>query len=54
MIENSSKLIDETVKTNYEEIIKNGLPFLQVFPQMLQENNIAETVKIKKPSGIKT
>jgi len=26
------KLTDEIVTANYEEIIKNGVPFLQVFP----------------------
>ena len=50
MIENPPKLTDEVVKTNYEQIIKNVLPFLQVLPQtqMFQETNIAETFKIKK------
>ena len=48
MIENPPKLTDEVVKTNYEQIIINVLPFLQVLPQMFQETNIAETFKIKK------
>ena len=28
--------------------IRNGLPFLQIFPQMFQDANIAETFKVKK------
>ena len=48
MIENPAKLTDEVVKTNYEQIIKNVLPFLQVLPQMFQRTNIAETFKFKK------
>ena len=48
MIENPPKLTDKVVKTNYEQIIINVLPFLQVLPQMFQETNIAETFKIKK------
>ena len=45
---NYSKLTDEIVTTTYEELIHNGLPFLQIFPQMFQEANIAETFKTKK------
>ena len=40
---NYSKLTDEIVTTTYEELIHNGLPFLQIFPQMFQDANIAET-----------
>jgi hypothetical protein len=47
-MENYSKLTDKIVTTTYEEIIHNGLPFLQIFPQMFQEANIAETFKVKK------
>jgi hypothetical protein len=43
VIENPSKLTDEIVKTNYEKIVKNGLLFLQVFPQMFQENTKTST-----------
>ena len=49
-MEDYSKLTDEIVTTTYEELIHNGLPFLQIFPQMFQEANIAETFKIKKKS----
>ena len=45
---NYSKLTDEIVTTTYEELIHNGLPFLQIFPQMFQEANIAETFKVKE------
>ena len=45
---NYSKLTDEIVTTTYEELIHNGLPFLQIFPQMFQDANIAETFKVKK------
>jgi len=37
VIENPPNLTDEVVKTNYEQIIKGVLPFLQVLPQMFQE-----------------
>tara|TARA_B100001121_G_scaffold63152_1_gene55382 strand:+ start:285 stop:476 length:192 start_codon:yes stop_codon:yes gene_type:complete len=36
VVKSHPKLTDEIVTVNYEEIIKNGVPFLQVFPQMLQ------------------
>ena len=45
MTKDYSKLTDEIVARNYKEIIQNGLPFLQIFPQMFQEGNIAETFK---------
>ena len=32
MLGNKTGLTDEIVTANYEEIIKNGVPFLQVFP----------------------
>ena len=44
----SSKLTNEIVKVSYGEIIRKGIPFLQIFPQIFQERNIAETFKIKK------
>ena len=47
-MKNYSKLTDEIVTTTYEEIVRNGLPFLQIFPQMFQDANIAETFKVKK------
>ena len=48
MMEHYSKLTDEIVTTTYEELIHDGLPFLQIFPQMFQDANIAETFKVKK------
>ena len=45
---NDSKLTDEIVAATYEELIRNGLPFLQISPQMFQDANIAETFKVKK------
>jgi len=48
MAKDYSKLTDEIVAGNYKEIIQNGLPFLQIFPQMFQNENIAETFKLKK------
>jgi len=43
VIEDPSKLTNEVVKTNYEEIIKKKrMPFLQVFPQMFQESSIVK------------
>ena len=47
-MENYPKLTDEIVTATYEEVIHNGLPFLQIFPQMFQDANIAETFKVKK------
>jgi hypothetical protein len=41
-----SKLTYEIVKLSYEEIIRKGIPFLQVFPQMFQESNISSTITI--------
>jgi len=48
LVKDATKFTDEIVKQNYEEIMQNGLPFLQIFPQMFQENNIAETFKLQK------
>ena len=48
MMGNSSKITDEIVTATYEELIRNGLPFLQISPQMFQDANIAETFKVKK------
>ena len=48
MMRNDSKLTDEIVAATYEELIRNGLPFLQISPQMFQDANIAETFKLKK------
>ena len=36
------------MKDKYKEILTSGLPFLQIFPQMIQERNISETFKLKK------
>mgnify|MGYP001236078176 CR=1 FL=1 len=54
MVKKPTKFTDEIVKQNYEEIMQNGLPFLQVSPQIFQENNIAETFKLQKHREIKT
>ena len=48
MTKDCSRLTDEIVAGNYREIIQNGVPFLQIFPQMFQDENIAETFKLKK------
>lgn len=48
MMRNDSKLTDEIVAATYEELIRNGLPFLQISPQMFKDVNIAETFKVKK------
>jgi len=34
MVKDYSKLTDEIVTANNEEIVNNRLPFLQIFPQM--------------------
>ena len=47
-MEHYSELTDEIVTATYEELIDNGLPFLQIFPQMFQDANIAETFRVKK------
>tara|TARA_B110000003_G_scaffold185191_1_gene184054 strand:- start:91 stop:246 length:156 start_codon:yes stop_codon:yes gene_type:complete len=38
----------EVVKKQYEELMENGMPFLQIFPEMIQELTVAETFKISK------
>lgn len=48
MTEDKTGIPDKIVKRKYEEIMQSGLPFLQIFPQMFQESNIAETFKLKK------
>ena len=48
----SSKLTNEIVKVSYGEIIRKGIPFLQIFPQIFQERNIAETFKIKNKGNV--
>ena len=45
MVKNESKLTNEVVKEQYEELMTTGLPFLQIFPEMIQEADIAETFK---------
>ena len=37
-----SKLTDKIVTENYKKIVKDGLPFLQIFPQMFQDESISE------------
>ena len=48
MINEYSELTTEIVKLSYEEVMRKGIPFLQIFPQMFQDENIAETFKLKK------
>ena len=48
VIEDPRKLTNEVVKTNYEEIIRKRIPFLQVFPKTFQVANIVETFRVKK------
>jgi len=43
MVANKSSLAKQVVTEQYEELMQNGLPFLQIFPEMIQEANIAET-----------
>jgi len=40
LMNNYSELTNQTVTENYKEIIKNGLPFLQIFPQMFQDEQL--------------
>ena len=52
-----SQLTDKIVTENYKKIVKDGLPFLQIFPQMFHDENIAETFKLKssqRNKGIET
>lgn len=46
MVENKST--SEIVQAQYEEFMKHGFPFLQIFPEMVQEADIAETFKRRK------
>ena len=36
---------NEVVKRQYETLMEEGLPFLQIFPKMIQELTVAETFK---------
>ena len=47
MVKDKSTLTSEVVKEQYEELISRGLPFLQIFPEMIQESNVAETFRIR-------
>ena len=47
MVKDKSTLTNEVVKEQYEEMISRGLPFLQIFPEMIQESNVAETFRIR-------
>ena len=47
MVKNESKLTNEVVKEQYEDLMTTGLPFLQIFPEMIQESSVAETFKIR-------
>ena len=38
-------LVNEVVKKQYETLMENGMPFLQIFPEMVQESTVAETFK---------
>lgn len=45
MVKSKSKSTSEVVKEQYEKLMTSGLPFLQIFPEMIQEENVAETFK---------
>ena len=47
MVKDKSTLTNEVVKEQYEELIARGLPFLQIFPEMIQESNVAETFRTR-------
>jgi hypothetical protein len=47
MVKDKSTLTSEVVKEQYEEMVSRGLPFLQIFPEMIQESNVAETFRIR-------
>ena len=47
MVKDKSTLTNQVVKEQYEEMISRGLPFLQIFPEMIQESNVAETFRIR-------
>ena len=38
-MEDELTLTNELVKKQYEELMTNGLPFLQIFPEMIQDNS---------------
>jgi len=42
MIKDKSTVTNKVVKEQYEELMTCGLPFLQIFPEMIQESNVAE------------
>tara|TARA_B100001142_G_C14171525_1_gene592423 strand:- start:48 stop:302 length:255 start_codon:yes stop_codon:yes gene_type:complete len=42
---NEFSLAKQVVKEQYNELMHKGLPFLQIFPEMIQEADIAETFK---------
>jgi len=42
---NEFALAKQVVKEQYKELMHKGLPFLQIFPEMIQEADIAETFK---------
>ena len=45
MSANKFPLANQVVKEQYKELMNAGLPFLQIFPEMIQEADIAETFK---------
>ena len=47
MVKDELTLINEVLKKQYEELMTNGSSFLQIFPEMIQESNVAETFKIQ-------
>ena len=47
MVKDKSTLTNQVVKEQYEEMISRGLPFLQIFPEMIQESNVAETFRTR-------
>lgn len=44
---------NEIVKKQYETLMENGMPFLQIFPEMIQELTVAETLKSAQKNGTK-
>ena len=42
-----SSLTNEVVKRQYETLMNSAMPFLQIFPEMIQEPNVAETFKTR-------
>jgi hypothetical protein len=41
----SKQDINKTIKEQYEKVMVQGLSFLQIFPPMFQDGNIAETAR---------